>query len=225
MAKKKNNRKPPARPQSARPRGPVGSSANRSQRTRLLVVLGVVLVVVVGIVGALASTSDKNGDNAGTTTSSVGGSAKCVSDSKMDPYSKKVVHTDSPGYSGPLTPHDDPRYSVNPPSGGDHLSRAVGAGVYEDGRVPPDGNLVHSLEHGYVILWFKPDIPAADKAALEGVRAKDARDTLLVERANMDYPVAATAWGKRLLCQGVDTAALSSFIEKNRNQAPEKIPH
>jgi hypothetical protein len=220
MAKKKPPTRQPARPQ---PR-----TAGRSQRVMLFVVLGIVLaVVVVGIIGA---TSGKDDDQkTGTPAASEDASAACVSDTRMDHYSTgdkvPVVHTDSPGYQGPLAPRDNPRYTVNPPSGGDHLSVAVPPGVYEGDRVPPDGNLVHSLEHGYVIIWFKPEVSDADKQVLRDVFDKYRRDTLLVERTDMERPVAATAWGRRMLCDGVDRKQLSSFIEDYRNKAPEKIPH
>jgi hypothetical protein len=51
------------------------------------------------------------------------------------------------------------------------------------------------------------------------------RDTLVVERQSLTTPVAATAWGKRLLCGTVDSAPLERFIEEYRNKGPEKIPH
>lgn len=144
----------------------------------------------------------------------------------MDAYSLNgVVHTDHPGYAGPLAPKDNPKYTVNPPSGGDHLSRASSAGVYQGANVPLDGNLVHALEHGYVILWFKPSATPAERAVLDSVFQELRRDTLLVERADMPTPIAATAWQQRLLCQGADRATLAGFVTTARNQAPEKIPH
>jgi len=76
-----------------------------------------------------------------------------------------------------------------------------------------------------VIIWFKPSLSSSDKAVLRSVLQKYPRDVLLVERAGMDRPVAATAWGHRMLCGGVNKSALSAFVEDNRNQAPEKIPH
>lgn len=143
---------------------------------------------------------------------------RCVADTKMDVYSSPVSHIDAPGYTGPLA---DARYTVNPPSGGDHLSVPVPPGVYEGAHVPPDGNLVHSLEHGYVIVWFKP----ASKDDLVDLADQFGADVLIVERRDMPAATAATAWGHRLLCPAPDRAALAAFIEAYRNQGPERIPH
>jgi hypothetical protein len=148
--------------------------------------------------------------------------AACVADAEMDVYSTKdgVVHTDHPSYAGPLG--NPPKYTADPPSGGDHLSPSVGAGVYRGDNVPPDGVLVHSLEHGYVILWFQGD---EDFDVVEDAAREHPRDTIVVQRPSMDVPVAATAWGRRLLCESVDPATLAEFVEERRNQAPEKVPH
>lgn len=144
----------------------------------------------------------------------------------MDVYSAgAVVHTDHPAYAGPLAPPESPQYTVNPPSGGDHLSRATPVGVYQGANVPADGNLVHALEHGYVILWFRSDVANSERAALDSVFQELRRDTLLVERTDMPTPVAATAWGQRILCQSADRKTLADFVVSARNKAPEKIPH
>ena len=43
-------------------------------------------------------------------------------------------------------------YKFNPPTSGDHYPSWITKGVYDTPR--PDGNLVHSLEHGYIIFWY-----------------------------------------------------------------------
>lgn len=180
--------------------------------------LGLALALAVAIVGGACSDDDD-----GPVGSGRGGG--CVNDREMDVYSEGgVVHTDAPGYGGPLG-SPTPTYRVNPPSGGDHLSQAAPPGVYAGLNVIPDGVLVHTLEHGYVILWYRPDLPVDQITTLRDVRDKYARDALVVEREDMPVPVAATAWKQRLLCQEVDAEVLGDFIEKARNKAPEKVPH
>lgn len=190
----------------------------------------VLAALVVLTMAACNNDDDSKAATSTTASSTAATSANCTKDSKMDPYGEgatHLVHTDGPTYDGPLAPHDNPKYSVNPPSGGDHLSVAASAGIYEGSRVPKDGNLVHSLEHGYVIVWFKPSLSDADKAALRGMRGNSeiARDVLIVERSDMPTVVAATAWGQRLLCDGVGVKQLTDFVKDARNKAPEKIPH
>ncbi len=43
-------------------------------------------------------------------------------------------------------------YKFNPPTSGDHYPSWISKGFYDTPR--PDGNLVHSLEHGYIIIWY-----------------------------------------------------------------------
>ena len=43
-------------------------------------------------------------------------------------------------------------FNFNPPTGGDHFASWITKGFYNEPR--HDGNLVHSLEHGYIIIWY-----------------------------------------------------------------------
>ena len=176
--------------------------------------LGAALVAVVAFTGACGDDDDEPAATG----------ARCVSDTQMDVYSTDgPVHTDAAGYKGPLG--HPPTYTVNPPSGGDHLSQSAGPGVYAGLNVIPDGVLVHSLEHGYVIIWHRSDVPVGQITAIRDVQEKYKRDVLVVERKDMLPPVAATAWKQRLLCDEADPAQLGDFVEKARNKAPEKVPH
>ena len=119
-----------------------------------------------------------------------------------------------------------PTYKVNPPAGGNHLAQAAGPGVYTLANAPPEGQIVHSMEHGYVVLWHAPDLPADRVEELRTLANKHDRDVLMVPRAGMPVPVAATAWHRRLLCGGPpDMVALEKFIVDFRNKGPEKVPH
>ncbi|HEX2040760.1 MAG TPA: DUF3105 domain-containing protein [Acidimicrobiales bacterium] len=147
----------------------------------------------------------------------------CRADTEMDVYSTDgagVVHTDHPSYTGPLG--NPPRYTVDPPSGGDHLTPSVPPGFYVGDGMPPDGALVHSLEHGYVIVWYRS---AAEAQVARAVADQYARDVLVVERPTLSVPIAATAWGHRLLCEQADAGELAEFVVDRRNKAPEKVPH
>lgn len=114
-----------------------------------------------------------------------------------------------------------PSYDLDPPSGGDHTPQAASEGIYREGQVPPDGPLVHALEHGFVIIWYQPDDAEVQKQAEElGDAFSD--ETLVVPRASLDVPVAATAWHRRLLCDSFERESLEDFITGFRDQGPEK---
>ena len=181
--------------------------------------LGVVLLATMALTTACPSDGDSDKDTGPVPT----GEARCTADTEMDVYSNEgdgVVHTDHPSYAGPLG--NPPTYTVDPPSGGDHLSPSVGPGVYEGDNIPPDGVLVHSLEHGYVILWFRAQ---EDRDVVQEAREQFRRDAIVVQRPSLTVPVAATAWGHRLLCDRADAATLADFVETRRNRAPEKVSH
>jgi hypothetical protein len=119
----------------------------------------------------------------------------------------------------------DPTYRVNPPAGGDHVATAAPADVYTLENRPPDGEIVHAMEHGYVVLWYRTGLPKPEVNQVEGVASDYSVDTLVVPRDDLPVPVAATAWGQRLLCQRVEPGPLTSFIKAYRNKGPERIPH
>jgi hypothetical protein len=121
-----------------------------------------------------------------------------------------------------------PTYTVDPPAGGDHMPTAAKADVYTAAAVPPDGTVVHAMEHGYVVVWYRPDLRGDDLAALRRVFDTYPRDVLIVPRASLtktDTPVVATAWHHRLLLPTVAAAPLLDFTALYRNEGPEKIPH
>ena len=115
-------------------------------------------------------------------------------------------------------------YSVNPPAGGDHDPVPSPAGFYDMTTVPTDGHLVHSLEHGFVVVWYQPaGLPAATVDGLRDLAGR-LKWVLVVPRPSMPTPLAATAWHRRLLCPDGAGAAgpVLTFVTAFRNQGPEK---
>jgi hypothetical protein len=131
-------------------------------------------------------------------------------------------------------PNEHVKYDSNPPTSGRHFVVPVDDGAYTD--APSDEQLVHNLEHGRVIIWFKPSLPAADRASLKALYEEDSYQMLLVPRSNMSYRVAASAWngdpapsgvGRLLTCANVGPPlydALRAFRDENRSQGPEAVP-
>ncbi|HEX2273045.1 MAG TPA: DUF3105 domain-containing protein [Acidimicrobiales bacterium] len=189
------------------------AAAQRARRRKALrtraIVAGVVLLVVGVVVAVVVSNRTAN-----EATISRLEAGSCEFDRRSDRD------------SGPGRNHvPNPTYSVNPPAGGDHDPQAASAGNFTAESTPTDGQIVHAMEHGYVVLWYKPDVPADAQTRLRDLFAKHSRDVLLVPRASLPTPVAATAWERRLLCGDADIAALDLFITSFRNQGPEKVPH
>lgn len=117
----------------------------------------------------------------------------------------------------------NPTYAVDPPAGGAHTPSAASPGFYRAGQpVPRDGQLVHATEHGFVVLWYRSDLGAADAAAVEALSDRFGRELIIAPRPSLDGPVAVTAWHRRLLCPVVDSAAIAHFTTEFRDQGPEK---
>ncbi len=128
---------------------------------------------------------------------------------------------------------DDPHepYNSDPPTSGPHAGR-VEEGFYDD--APPDEQLVHNLEHGYVIISY--NCASLDEVGCETLKteiktnmdrakpvsfATNAKKLIAVPRPAMDTLIALTSWGRVLKLDTYDEAAATEFIDKLRNQAPE----
>jgi hypothetical protein len=126
------------------------------------------------------------------------------------------------------------QYPTNPPNGGNHFAVPADDAAYSE--APQDEELVHSLEHGRVVVWFKPGLPEDARADLGALYDSDTYQMLMVPRRDMPYDVAATAWnrepepngtGRLLGCarfsEGVFDA-LRTFRDEHRSNGPEPIP-
>jgi hypothetical protein len=138
------------------------------------------------------------------------------------------AHTNGPGVKV--------HYRGNPPTLGPHWPAGYQAedGLYTE--APADEALVHTMEHGRVIFWAKPSLPAKARATLRALFDEDSYQLVLVPRARMPYAVAATAWnhdpapggtGRTLGCprwsDGV-VDALRGFRDEHRSNGPEPVP-
>lgn len=117
----------------------------------------------------------------------------------------------------------NPTFKVEPPSGGIHDATAASPGDYDEASTPPDGKVVHALEHGDIALWHRDGLPEPDMDSLQSIVDEDP-DVLLAPRPGLDAAVAAVAWHKRLLCASVDLDAINRFIERYADEGPENQP-
>lgn len=126
------------------------------------------------------------------------------------------------------------QYRSNPPTLGRHAPPAAADGLYQ--APPPDESLVHTMEHGRVIVWARPGLPAEARSALRALFEEDSYQVVLTPRAKMPYEVAATAWngdpqpggiGRTLACPKWNdnvVDALRAFRDEHRGRGPEPIP-
>ena len=186
------------------------AAAERARRRRALRNRAMVAGVVLLIIGAVVAVVLSNRKSSEETISRLE-AGSCQFDRQSD-------RDDGAGRNHV----PNPTYSVNPPAGGNHDPQAAAAGNYTGQATPPDGQIVHAMEHGYIVFWYRPDLPDDAQTRLRDVFSRHAGDVLLVPRPSLPTPVAATSWERRLLCQDVDVAALDLFVSEFRDEGPEK---
>jgi len=186
------------------------AAARRKQsiRNRALLAAGVVAALVVVSFVIVSDRRERDQEAAQLESGS------CRFDRESDPD------------GGPNRNHTPtPTYKLNPPAGGNHTPQAAGAGIFTEANAPVDGQIVHAMEHGYVVLWYRPDLDEASLNTYRELAQRHERDVLVVPRPSLEQPVAATAWHARLLCDAVDVDATERFINAYVNEGPEKVPH
>ena len=177
----------------------------QSLRNRALLAVGVVGIMFVVSFVLVSDRRERNSEAAQFQTGS------CQFDRESDPD------------AGPGRNHvANPTFEVDPPAGGDHTAQASGAGNFTAETAPPDGQVVHAMEHGFVVLWHRPDLDEQRLIELRDVALKHPGEALLVPRSSLTTPVAATAWHVRLLCDGVEADTLERFITTFADKGPEK---
>jgi hypothetical protein len=180
---------------------------SRRDKTRRLLVGGSSLGIVVALVGGYLIYNHRA--NAALQTKLTAGGI-CSTDEKTDP-------TGPPGQNHVPSPS----YAVDPPAGGNHTAEVAKAGELRGDAAKNLGPIVHALEHGYVVLWYRPDLPDSQRKVLTDLASQRSGDILVVEHAAMSVPVAATAWGERLLCTKAAAASLDAFAGKYIGKGPE----
>ncbi len=115
-------------------------------------------------------------------------------------------------------------YNSNPPAGGPHYGDSTAhAGFYD--KAPQDGYLVHSLEHGAVILWYNPKELSKDQIVqLRNIFNQTSGKSIMTPRDSMDTPVALSSWGRVLKLKTIDEKQIKAFFETNIDRGPEQAP-
>ena len=137
----------------------------------------------------------------------------------------RAIHTTNPaaliGREGEPPaggPHFDGPKCV-PPNGGPQCGPWP-AGVFA--QPVPDGNAVHSLEHGIVWITYNPELLSGEAIdILEHIADDFRRDVILSPRPQNSMAVAAVSWGRVLRLDAPDEQSLEDFIRTNRDRSPE----
>jgi hypothetical protein len=216
--------------------------AKAAERRKRLIGYGVggALVLAILIAGGIALLAGSGGSSSSATASVLPSGGKVpepqVTDLKSaaDAAGAKLISFPAQSRDHLQSLNDKVKYKTNPPTAGKHYFDPAADGAYS--KAPPDVQLVHTQEHGRVIIWFKPSLSKADRAGLKALFDQDADKMVLVPRANMPYDVAATAWGATPDPLGTGYVmgipkfspkvydALRAFRDEHRGKGPEPVP-
>lgn len=203
-------KRPPAK-KAADKKRPAAQPSRREKEARALrnrIIIGGVLLVLAGIVVFAAA---RPGGGPSTTEQLETGAGSCASDTEFDGTARNQGDHIA-----------NPTFEVDPPAGGPHAPDAANPGFYRAGDAPLDGQLVHAQEHGFVILWYRPDLPAEKMTQLEQLSDEFGRELLLAPRESLQGEVAVTAWHRRLLCQELVPEKVALFARSYVDKGPEK---
>lgn len=169
------------------------------------VITGIVLLTLVIIVGGVWLSSKKGAEIQEKL-------AKPMMGTKMEDEGANHVARDE----------EHPAYKSNPPTSGWHWAGVAGPGIKSE--PVPDELVLHSMEHGAAVLWYKADLPESDIETLKNVFQDASGKKIMLPREDLDVPVALTSWGYLLKLQTIDEQIIKEFIETNNDRAPEKAP-
>lgn len=106
-----------------------------------------------------------------------------------------------------------PPYNSDPPTSGWHTPQLASWGSYEE--VQPDESLIHNMEDGGVILWYRNGTPEENEAhvvALEDV-SQGYRRIVIAPRDDMPTTYALTAWQRLQRFDQIEPEGMRDFIE------------
>ena len=119
-------------------------------------------------------------------------------------------------------------YRDHPPASGNHYPTPAPARVYPEGLQP--GYWVHSLEHGYIVLAYRPPASPEMLQQFDEMMRNFPHSKygfvkmIIVPYPDMPHPYAALAWTYRLWLDGFDRQKILDFYRAHVDRGPEDIP-
>ena len=120
------------------------------------------------------------------------------------------------------------QYRSLPPASGPHYPTPAPTGVYPQGL--PPGFWVHSLEHGYIVLLYKPPVSDSlladfNKMVTDFPRSKYRNVKLVITPyEQMIHPFAVLAWDWRLWMDTFDRDTVLKFYRAHVDRGREDLP-
>jgi len=125
-------------------------------------------------------------------------------------------------------------YNTDPPTSGRHYANELDAGFYDEADRDsisgfPEGFLVHNLEHGYVIFWYNCNLISDGECTELKSQIRSVLDSennfkvIAFPWDSLNVPVVLTSWGQMQEFKAFNPELAQSFVQRNRNKAPEPL--
>lgn len=112
-----------------------------------------------------------------------------------------------------------PAYNSDPPTSGKHSPVSAPCGIYTSDI--SDEVQIHNLEHGTVIIQYRPDLNRESVRALQDYARTKTSHILLAPRAGLSDPVVLTSWTRRLRLDSADIATIELYYDQFAFTGPE----
>ena len=103
-------------------------------------------------------------------------------------------------------------FETIPPVSGTHAPGPAACGVHDEQI--PDGQQVHSLEHGAVAIQFQPDLAPDDIKVMEEIARNSDDNVLSAPYAGMETPITVSSWSRLMRLDELDAPAIRDYIEE-----------
>jgi hypothetical protein len=187
------------------------------------VVLGLIVLVAVAIVAYAVAMG--GGTNSPATDADPSGlETQPLPDSGEQALLEDVKQHPNEG-TDHVPPDTDVEYDTTPPTSGPHYSGTVDAGVYREAQ--PAGDIVHTLEHGAVVIYYDPDAlsPEAEESLKQWANTHTGTWNSVVvvpsTDESVDSPYVLTAWRHSLRLSEYEIEVVRAFLAEYLGRGPE----
>jgi Protein of unknown function (DUF3105) len=174
-------------------------AAAKRTRTRRILISTVVTVLVVGAVVGLVVQRNLSRDAA-------------VRALNIQTFPNQGQTHLSPG--GKYT-----QYNSTPPTSGPHDPSPAPCGVTS--QPIPNEVQVHDLEHGVIMVQYRPGLDQAQVQALERLGRSYSSHVIVAPYPGLNTPIAVTAWTRLMTLDRADEGKIRRFIDLYRQRGPE----
>lgn len=190
-------------------------AARKAARKRSLTTLALAVVVTAGVVFLVVrdrqAREGPDGGNVGVAAEQAG----CDEIQEYDEQGRDHIDVGAQ--------HEE--YNSSPPTSGPHYASPAQTGFYPPDGAPPPEQLVHNLEHGQIVIWYRPDIAESAIDALESIANDQIASTVVAPYDDIEasFSYAVTGWTASMTCAQVSEAAINEFRREYQGRAPEPL--